>query len=122
MLCRNNCNCSSCKGLFSRTLLQGLHTKRFEKVNKYLAVIAAAIICPLTNTGNIPFRMQTFFFFDAISQMANDAGFDSAVGFMFIGLAGINFLVELGTNVVLSPVIVRLIHIGKRKLNKTEYY
>ncbi len=47
--------------------------------------------------------------------MANDAGFDSAVGFMFIGLAGINFLVELGTNVVLSPVIVRLIHIGKKE-------
>ena len=101
------------KGLLAG-LFAGLAYKALEKVNKYLAVIVAAIICPLTNTGIFLLGCRLFFF-DAISQMANDAGFDSAVGFMFIGLAGINFLVELGTNVVLSPVIVRLIHIGKKE-------
>lgn len=102
------------KGLLAG-LFAGLAYKALEKVNKYLAVIVAAIVCPLTNTGIFLLGCKLFFF-DAISQMANDAGFDSAVAFMFIGLAGVNFLVELGTNVVLAPVIIRLINIGKKEI------
>jgi hypothetical protein len=33
---------------------------------------------------------------------------------MFLGLAGINFLVELAVNLLLAPVIVRLIRIGQK--------
>ena len=102
------------KGLLAG-LFAGLVYKALEKVNKYLAFIVAAIVCPLTNTGIFLLGCKLFFF-DAISQMANDAGFDSAVAFMFIGLAGVNFLVELGTNVVLAPVIIRLINIGKKEI------
>ena len=34
---------------------------------------------------------------------------------MVLGLAGVNFLVEIGVNVVLAPVISRLIAVGKKK-------
>ena len=34
--------------------------------------------------------------------------------YMIFGLVGVNFLVELGINIVLSPVIVRLLHIIKK--------
>lgn len=101
------------KGLLAG-LFAGLAYKALEKVNKYLAVIVAAVVCPLTNTGIFLIGCRLFFF-DTISQMAKDAQFDSAVAFMFIGLAGINFLVEFGLNLVLSPVIVRLINIGKKE-------
>jgi hypothetical protein len=33
---------------------------------------------------------------------------------MFLGLAGVNFLIELAVNILLAPVIVRLIRIGKK--------
>ena len=81
---------------------------------KYFAVIVAAIACPIANTGIFLIGCRVFFF-DAISQMADSAGFDSVVVFMFVGLAGINFLIELGTNIVLSPIIVRLINLGKKE-------
>jgi hypothetical protein len=33
---------------------------------------------------------------------------------MILGLAGINFLIELGTNIVLAPVITQLIRMGRK--------
>ena len=42
------------------------------------------------------------------------AGFANAASYMFIGLAGTNFLIELATNLFLSPVIVRLISFAKK--------
>ena len=49
-------------------------------------------------------------------EMAQKLGFGDHVGrFMIFGLVGINFLAELGVNVVLSPVILRLIRIGRKE-------
>ena len=42
-------------------------------------------------------------------------GYESAGAYMILGLAGGNFLLEIGVNVVLAPVISRLIAIGKKK-------
>ena len=36
------------------------------------------------------------------------------IGFMIVGFVGINFLLELGVNIVLAPVISRLIRLGKK--------
>ena len=33
---------------------------------------------------------------------------------MILGLAGINFLIELAVNLILAPVITRIIHMGKK--------
>ena len=33
---------------------------------------------------------------------------------MIVGLIGINFVFELAVNIVLSPIVVRLINIGKK--------
>lgn len=33
---------------------------------------------------------------------------------MIVGFVGINFLLELGVNIVLAPVISRLIRLGKK--------
>ena len=37
---------------------------------------------------------------------------------MILGLAGVNFLLELAVNVVLSPVIMRIIAIGQKESNR----
>lgn len=91
----------------------GLVYKLFEKKNMYLAVILAAIVCPVVNTGIFLIGCAVFFM-DTISAWAAAAGFENAVPYMFLGLAGINFLIELGVNIVLSPIILRLIKLARK--------
>lgn len=87
--------------------------KYISRNNRYLSVIVAAIVCPIVNTGIFLIGCKLFFF-ETISQWGADAGFENAASYMFIGLAGVNFLIELGTNLLLSPVIVRLISYAKK--------
>ena len=94
-------------------LCAGLVYKAFEKKNTYLATVMAAIVCPIVNTGVFLLGCKLFFM-GIVMEWATAAGFTGNVaGYMFLVLAGGNFLFELGVNVVLSPVIVRLINIGK---------
>lgn len=81
--------------------------------NKYTAVLIAAIVCPVVNTGIFLLGCQVFFL-ETISEWGATAGFANVAGYMFLGLAGTNFLVELGTNLFLSPVIVRLVSFAKK--------
>jgi hypothetical protein len=73
-------------------------------------VIAAAVVCPVVNTGVFLLGCQVFFL-ETISAWGAAAGFENAASYMFLGLAGVNFLIELGVNILLAPVIVRLIKI-----------
>ena len=78
--------------------------------NRYFAVIAAAVVCSVVNTGVFLLGCQVFFL-ETISAWGAAAGFENAASYMFLGLAGVNFLIELGVNILLAPVIVRLIKI-----------
>ena len=81
--------------------------------NRYFAVIVAAVICPIVNTGVFLLGCQLFFL-ETVAGWGAAAGFENVASYMFIGLAGINFLIELGTNIVLAPVITRLISYAKK--------
>lgn len=94
-------------------LVAGLVYVLVEKFNKYVAVIAAAVVCPICNTGIFLLGCELFFM-DTINAWAQGAGFESAGKFMIFGLVGANFLVEMGINIVLSPIIIRLIGLGKK--------
>ena len=57
------------------------------------------------------------FFMETIGGWADAMGFGANVGqYMIVGLVGANFIFELLFNVVLSPVVVRLIRIGKKEV------
>lgn len=90
----------------------GVIYKMFEKINRYVAVFAAAIVCPVVNTGIFLLGCKLFFM-DTITEWANSLGYSSAARYMIFGLVGVNFLIEMGVNIVLSSVIVQLIKIGK---------
>lgn len=51
---------------------------------------------------------------DTINGWSAAAGYASAGAYMILVLVGVNFLIEMGINIVLSSVIMRLIKIGKR--------
>ena len=95
-------------------LLSGLTYRALANRSRIAAVVAAAAVCPIVNTGVFLIGCALFFF-ETIAGWATAAGFgENAVGYMFCVLAGGNFLFELGFNLVLSPIIVRLLDIAKR--------
>ena len=86
--------------------------KLLEGKSKSLAVIVVAIVCPVVNTavfllGCIAFFMDTIILWAARSNV---------IAYMFLGLVGGNFLVELGLNIVLGPAIVRLVNMAEEKI------
>lgn len=94
-------------------LCAGLVFRALAKKNTYVAVIASAIVCPVVNTG-VFLLGCLLFFMETINGWAAAASFASAGAYMIVVLVGLNFVFELLVNVVLSPVIVRIISIGKK--------
>ncbi|MBO2527056.1 MAG: ECF transporter S component [Clostridiales bacterium] len=98
---------------FCAGLAAGLIYRLLEKIHPYLAVIMASIICPVMNTC-LFFVGCRLFFWKTIHQWGMDAGFENTFAYMVFVLAGINFLIELGINLLLAPVILRLIKQGRK--------
>jgi len=71
----------------------------FKGHNSYLAMILAAIVCPLVNTGIFVVCMY-FFFIDVLAAWA---GGGDVLGYILTGLILANFVPELIINVVFSP-------------------
>ena len=93
----------------------GLIYKALQKYNRYVAVVVSAVVCPLINTGVFLLGCLAFFM-PTIAEWALTLGFgDNTAQYMIVGLVGANFLFELGINVVLSPVIVRLLAIREKQ-------
>ena len=96
-------------------VLAGLVYAWLRAKNRTLAAVAAAIVCPVVNTGVFLLGCRIFFM-PMLADMAQSLGFgDNVSRFMIIGLVSVNFLAELGINIVLSPVILRLIRIGRKE-------
>ena len=88
-------------------LAAGLVYRLLAKKNNTAAVYTAAAVCPLVNTGVFLLGCVVFFW-DTVAEWAAMAGFgDNAVGYVFGVLVGVNFLIEFGLNLVLSPIIIR---------------
>lgn len=91
----------------------GLTYKLLAKYNKYAAVIAAAVVCPLVNTGVFLIGCLLFFL-DTIKAWGTDLGFTNTVSYVFLSMVGGNFLFELASNMILSPVILRILNFKEK--------
>ena len=88
----------------------GLVYRALENVNRMLAVAAAAIVCPIVNTGIFLLGCLLFF----MDTIASWAGSDGVGHYIIFGLVGGNFLVELGSNLLLSPIVVKILDLRKK--------
>ena len=89
-------------------LVAGLVYKILKGANRYVSVVAAAVAGPLCNTG-IFILGCLMFFRETMAEWAAGLGFgDHVVQYVFIGLVGANFLVELLVSIILSPSLFRL--------------
>lgn len=93
----------------------GLVYKLLEKFNGIVAAVAAAVVCPVVNTG-VFLLGSAVFFLDSADKIAEYLKMDISGMALFWALAMANFIFELGANIVLSPVIVRLLKIRKKQL------
>lgn len=87
----------------------GLVYGAIEEKNRHVAVIAAGIVCPVVNTGIFIIGMLLFFT-SALESWASGQGL---MYYIIFGLTGVNFLVELGVNLVLSSGITAIITYAK---------
>lgn len=94
-------------------MMAGLVYQVISRIHHTVAVFAAALMCPVVNTGVFLLGCQLFFL-DTVAEWGAALGYENAAAYMFLGLAGVNFLIEIGVNILLAPVIVRLIRIGKK--------
>lgn len=89
----------------------GFVYKVVSRIDNYLAVLVAAMVCPIVNTGIFAIGCRLFFW-NTVSEWAGGA---DATLFLFTGLIGWNFVIEFATNFALNPVIVKIINFAKNK-------
>ena len=81
-----------------------------EKKNLYVAMLCAAIICPVVNTGTF-IACMLLFFVDVLNAWASGA---ALVGYILTGLVLANFVPELIINIVFSPASARILKVIKK--------
>ena len=88
----------------------GVFYALIAKKNSDLGVIAAAIVSPVVNTGI--FLLAMFLFYNDI--LTAWAAGTPILSYMIFGIAGINFMIELVSNLILSPVASRILKIKSK--------
>ena len=78
-----------------------------RRFNKYVAVVAAAVICPVVNSGIYLLGCMTIFY-DSIEAMIGEAT-PTIMSVLIYPMGLINFPFELVINIIMCPVIYRLI-------------
>lgn len=90
----------------------GIVYRALSKKSSVFGAVAAGIVSPVVNTGI--FLAGLFLFFKPVLE--EWAGGTDIVYYALITMTGINFLVELGVNIIVSPVIVRVTKAVKNKI------
>ena len=89
----------------------GVHYRALEKSNRIVATVVAALVSPIVNTGIFVLGMMIFFK-DTLNAWA---GGSDILYYIIFGLTGVNFLVEVATNIILSPVVLKIMDAVKKK-------
>lgn len=99
------------KGVLSG-LAAGAVYALISRKNKYAAVLLAAIVCPVVNTGVFVLGCYVFFW-PFLGQIAEAIGvpMSSKSSLIFGALVGLNFPTEVAVNVILAPAIARILGI-----------
>lgn len=90
-------------------LVSGWLYRILVRKNGFLAALAAAVAYPVVNTGVFFFGSMLFFLDDCVQFAANLGVTGSGPIVIMIVFIGFNFFFELALDLVLAPIIVRII-------------
>ncbi len=99
----------TCSGFVS-----GLIYKALSNKNQTVAAFISSASAPVVNTGL--FILGALFMSDTLN--ANFVDGTSVIYFLVIGCAGVNFLIEFALNLILAPIILRVVRIVEKSLRK----
>lgn len=85
--------------------VSGLLYRIISKKNTLVATLVAGITAPIVNTGIFAIGMILFFKPVLIAW----AGGTSLLYYVLTAIIGFNFLIEFGVNIILVPVIIKII-------------
>ena len=97
-------------------LCAGLVYKLLERVNRYIAVLVSAVVCPVVNTG-IFLLGSLIFFSDTLNAWSAAEGISVGM-YLIVFFVGLNFVFELIANIAVSPAMVRILDIAEKKFKK----
>lgn len=89
--------------------ISGIVFRAVSGKNLVAGVVLAAVVCPVVNTGFFALGSRLFFW-DALTEL----GGGNALLYLVTVMIGFNFLAELAANAICSPVILRILHAGKK--------
>ena len=89
----------------------GLVYEALCKKSEKRAVLVSGIVCPVVNTGL--FIAGMFVFYAGVLTDWAQANGQTLILYLILGLTGLNFLVELAVNIILSSGITSIIKAGK---------
>lgn len=92
--------------------VSGLVYRLLNKKNSVLATFVVGVSAPIVNTGI--FILGLVLFFRPI--LSEWSGGSDMLYYIIFGLTGINFLVELGVNMILCPGIVKILEAIKKNI------
>lgn len=91
--------------------ISALVFKALNKVHFAFAIVLAAAVAPIVNTGLFLVAMLLFF----RTTLTAWAGGTALLSYIFIDLVGLNFLVEFAVNLIFSPAVVTVVRaVGKK--------
>ena len=93
--------------------VSGLVYRLLNKKSPIAAIFVVGVSAPVVNTGIFILGL-VLFFRPILSQWS---GGSDMLYYILFGLTGINFLVELGVNMVLCPVIVKILEAVKKNIH-----
>lgn len=96
-------------------LVAGLLYSLIAKKNRIVAVFVASAAVPILNTGL--FIIGCLCMTGTIAELGSVAGLDILI-FILVGIVSFNFFIELAINLVLAPVIDRVVKEAEKRLSR----
>ena len=99
--------------------LSGLTFRALQEKHEFAAAIAASVVCPVVNTGLFVLGAVAAFM-PLLTQWAeawaaaNGQEGTKLVVYLLVGMIGLNFLLEMLINIILSPIVVRILKARKQ--------
>ena len=87
--------------------------KTVNTTKKLFTTVLAAMLAPIVNTSTFVIGMLLFFK-DTLTVWADGK---PIMLYILVGLAGINFLIEFIINIILSPAIIRIVDVVKKRIS-----
>lgn len=96
-------------------LVPGLVFKALGKKHFNIGVILSSLLAPICNTGLFAFFMSTMMRND-LNAAFNASGANFA-DFLFVGMIGVNFLVEFAINAAIAPALIYVCKYAFKNVN-----